>query len=466
MRPTYRLRYLLLAAATAFTLPAVAQQKATPDSVVIKKLYNEALTSTESYENLRYLTKRIGARLSGSPQAAAAVEWTRQVMQDMKLDTVYLQPVMVPHWVRGDKEIGRVYNSKLIGTADMNIAALGGSVGTGTKGISAEVVEVHNFEELEKLGKKKVKGKIVFFNRPFDNTHVQTMQAYGGAVDQRGGGPAAAAKLGAVAVVVRSMANELQDVPHTGTTRYADGVEKIPAAAISTNDAELLSSLLKDDPSLKFYIRMTSETLPDVLSYNVIGELRGTTKPDEIIAVGGHLDSWDLGEGAHDDGTGVMQSIEVLRLFKELGIKPKRTVRAVMFMNEENGLRGGLKYAEVAKAKGEKHVAAIESDAGGFTPRGFSMEGSKEQLEKLKTWKPMLAPYGLTEYGMGHGGSDIGPLKGQGTVALIGYRPDSQRYFDYHHTKIDVFENVNRREMQLGAAGMASLIYLISEYGL
>ncbi|GAA4443877.1 M28 family peptidase [Pontibacter saemangeumensis] len=455
-----------MVAVTVITLPATAQQKATTDSVTIRKIYDEALTSTESYENLRYLTKQIGARLSGSPQAAAAVEWSRQVMKEMDLDTVYLQEVMVPHWVRGDKEIGRVYNSKLMGTVDMNIAALGASVGTGRKGLSAEVVEVQNFEELEKLGKKKVKGKIVFFNRPFDNTHVQTGVAYGGAVDQRGGGPVAAAKLGAVGVLVRSMANEIQDVPHTGNTRYEDGVQKIPAAAISTKHAEQLSSLLKDDPELRFYMRMTSEMLPDVLSYNVIGELKGTEKPDEIILVGGHLDSWDLGEGAHDDGTGCMQAIEVLRLFTELDIKPKRTVRAVLFMNEENGLRGGTKYAEVAKANGEKHIAAIESDAGGFTPRGFGMEGSAAQLAKLKSWRPVLEPYGLADLGAGHGGADIGPLKGQGTVALIGYKPDSQRYFDYHHTEIDVFENVNRREMQLGAAAMASLVYLISENGI
>jgi len=466
MHTKRKLRHLLVVAAAALALPAMAQQKNAPDSVIIKKLYDEALTSTESYEHLRYLTKHIGARLSGSPQAAAAVEWSRQLMEDMDLDTVYLQEVMVPHWVRGDKEIARVYNSKRMGTVDMNIAALGASVGTGKQGLSAEVIEVQNFEELEKLGKKKVKGKIVFFNRAFNNTYVQTMESYSDAVDQRGGGPVAAAKLGAVGVLVRSMANELQDVPHTGNTRYEEGVEKIPAAAISTKDAEQLSSLLKDDPSLKFYMRMTSEMLPDVLSYNVIGELRGTEKPDEIIAVGGHLDSWDIGEGAHDDGTGCMQSVEVLRLFTDLGIKPKRTVRAVMFMNEENGLRGGTRYAEVAKAKGEKHLAAIESDAGGFTPRGFGIEGSNAQLAKLKSWKPLLETYGLTDFAPGHGGSDVGPLKGQGTVALIGYKPDSQRYFDYHHTQIDVFENVNRREMQLGAAGMASLVYLISEHGL
>lgn len=466
MHTRKQLRHLLVVAVTALTLPAMAQQKSVSDSVTIRKIYNEALTSTESYENLRYLSKQIGARLSGSPQAAAAVEWSRQLMEKMDLDTVYLQEVMVPHWVRGDKEIGRVLNSKLVGTVDMNIAALGASVGTGRQGLSAGVVEVQDFEELEKLGRKKVKGKIVFFNRPFDNTHVYTPLAYGGAVDQRGGSPAAAAKLGAVGVLVRSMTNDIQDVPHTGSTRYEDGVEKIPAAAISTKGAEQLSSLLKDDPELKFYMRMTPETLPDVLSYNVIGELRGTEKPHELIVVGGHLDSWDLGEGAHDDGTGCMQAIEVLRLFTELDIRPKRTVRAVLFMNEENGLRGGTKYAEVAKANGEKHIAAIESDAGGFTPRGFGMEGSAAQLAKLKSWRPVLEPYGLADLSAGHGGADIGPLKGQGTVALIGYKPDSQRYFDYHHTEIDVFENVNRREMQLGAAAMASLVYLISEYGM
>uniref|UniRef100_UPI004040734E M20/M25/M40 family metallo-hydrolase n=1 Tax=Pontibacter sp. H259 TaxID=3133421 RepID=UPI004040734E len=461
-----RLRHWLLAAATMAVVPALANQPAAPsDSAVIKQFYNNALTSTKSYEDLRYLTKNIGARLSGSPQAAAAVEWGKQVMNKMGLDRVYVQEVMVPYWVRGDKEIGRIISGK-VGSTEVNIAALGSSVGTGESGITAEVVEVHNFEELEKLGKKKVKGKIVFFNRAFDNTHVHTMNSYRDAVDQRGGGPVAAAKLGAVAVIVRSMANEIQDVPHTGNTRYQDDVTKIPSAAISTKGAEILSKQLKNDPDLKFYMRMTCENLPEVLSYNVIGEIKGTEKPDEIIVVGGHLDSWDLGEGAHDDGTGVVQSMEVLRLFKELGIKPKRTIRAVLFMNEENGLRGGRKYAEEAKAKGEKHIAAIESDAGGFTPRGFGIDGNDAQYAKTQTWRPLLEPYGLHDLSRGGGGADIGPLKGQGTVALIGFKPDSQRYFDYHHTDIDTFETVNRREMQLGAASMASLVYLISQYGL
>jgi hypothetical protein len=462
----HNLRKLLVVAAAVVAIPAMAQQSNVPDSTIIRKIYDDALTSYDSYNNLRFLTKNIGGRLAGSPQAAAAVEWSRQVMDTMGLDRVYVQEVMVPHWVRGDKEIGQIYNAKQMGPTNVPICALGGSVGTGKQGISAEVVEVHSFEELEKLGKKKVKGKIVFFNRPFDNKLVHTMEAYSGAVDQRGGGPVAAAKLGAVGVIVRSMASELQDVPHTGGTRYKDDVEKIPAAAISTNGAELLSSLLKSDPDLKFHMRMTCETLPDVKSYNVIGEIKGSEKPDEIIVVGGHLDSWDLAEGAHDDGTGIVQSMEVLRLIKDLGIKPKRTIRAVMFMNEENGLRGGRKYAELAEQNKEKHVAAIESDEGVFTPRGWGITGSDSQYNQLVAWRTLLAPYGLTDVEKGGGGADISPLKGQGTVALIGYQPDSQRYFDYHHTPIDVFENVNRREMQLGAAGMASLVYLISEHGL
>ncbi|MDX5417648.1 MAG: M20/M25/M40 family metallo-hydrolase [Hymenobacteraceae bacterium] len=462
----HKLRALVAGAALLATVPAVAQQNTyKSDSTVIRKFYDDALTSYESYENLRYLTKNIGARLSGSPQAAAAVEWSRQVMENMGLDRVYLQEVMVPYWVRGDKEVGRILSGRN-GSQDVNILALGSSVGTGTQGLSAQVVEVQNFEELEKLGKKKVKGKIVFFNRPFDNKHVQTGSAYSGAVNQRGGGAAAAAKLGAVGVVVRSMTNDIQDVAHTGNMRYEEGVEKIPAAAISTKGAEELSAMLKNDPELKFYMRMTCETRPDVLSYNVIGEIKGSEKPDEIIVVGGHLDSWDVGEGAHDDGTGCIQSIEVLRLFKEQGIRPKRTIRVVMFMNEENGLRGGRKYAEEAKAKGEKHVAALESDSGGFTPRGFGIDGNDAQYAQVLSWKPLLTPYGLHDLTRGGGGADIGPLKGQGSIALIGFKPDSQRYFDYHHTHIDTFETVNRREMQLGAAGMAALVYLISEYGL
>jgi carboxypeptidase Q len=268
-----------------------------------------------------------------------------------------------------------------------------------------------------------------------------------------------------VGAIVRSMTNVHDDYPHVGGMRYATGVPLIPTAAISTNGADLLSKSLAENPNLTFYFKQNCESLPDAKSYNVVGEIKGSEKPDEIIVVGGHLDSWDLAEGAHDDGAGCVQSIEVLRILKTLGIKPKRTIRAVMFMNEENGLRGGVQYADLAKKNNEKHIAAVESDNGGFTPRGFGIVGTPAQREKVTPWKPLLAPYGLTDIGAGSGGADIGPLAQLGT-ALFGFKPDSQRYFDYHHTMVDRFETVSQRELELGAASMASLIYLLDQYGL
>ncbi|HUH33799.1 MAG TPA: M20/M25/M40 family metallo-hydrolase, partial [Daejeonella sp.] len=328
---------------------------------------------------------------------------------------------------------------------------------------------VHNFDELKKLG-GSVKGKIVFFNRPFDPKPIESFQSYSGAVDQRSQGAIEAAKLGAVAVIVRSMTHALDNHPHTGGMRYADDVTKIPAAAISTMGAELLSEKIKNskDGAVRFYLKQNCRTLPDALSYNVIGEIRGTEKPEQIISIGGHLDSWDLAEGAHDDGTGVTQSIEVLRIFKSMNYKPKHSIRAVMFMNEENGLRGGLKYAELAKLNNEKHIAAIESDAGGFTPRGFSVDASPQVISGMvKNFHSLLKPYLIEDIEAGGGGADIGPLKRTVPgVVLIGYKPDSQRYFDIHHASNDVFENVNRRELELGAAGIAALTYLIDQKGL
>jgi hypothetical protein len=447
-----------------FYLNVAALAQTAPEKT-IQNLYAEALGRGKTYGWLDYLSNWIGGRLSGSPQAAAAVEWSRQVMDTLGLDRVYVQEVMVPHWIRGEKEIGRIVNSRVAGTQEVAICALGGSVGTGPDGLAAEVVEVHNFPELQKLGRKGVEGKIVFFNRPMDPAKVNTFDAYSGAVDQRGFGPVEAAKMGAAGVLVRSMTLTLDDVPHTGGLRYNPDVRKIPAAAISTLGAEKLSRLLKNEPKMQFYLRMTSQILPDVKSYNVIGEIKGSTLPNEIIVVGGHLDSWDTGDGAHDDGAGCVQSIEVLRLFKTLGIKPKRTVRAVMFMNEENGVRGGLKYAEEAKRLNEKHIAAIESDRGGFSPVGFFVEGDTAAYRKIAGWQPYLKPYGVNTFELGHAGTDIGPLQGNGTT-LIGYYPDSQRYFDYHHTAIDTFDKINKRELELGAAAMAALTYLLTENGL
>jgi carboxypeptidase Q len=435
------------------------------DEATIRQIYNKALTEGKSYSMLEYLTTRIGQRLSGSPGAAAAVEWSRHVMEDAGFDSVWLQPVNVPHWVRGQKEVARILNSKKMGTMEVSVTALGGSIGTGPDGIAAAVVEVKTFEELAQLGTKSIQGKIVFFNRPMDPAEINTFTAYGGAVNQRGSGASEAAKFGAVGAIVRSMGVNIEDYPHTGGMRYAPNIAKIPAFAISTKHAEMLSKLLKDEKTVQLYMESHCEILEDAPSYNVIGEIRGGEYKNEIIVVSGHLDSWDLAQGAHDDGTGCVQSIEVLRILKTMGYKPKRTIRAVMFMNEENGLRGGLAYADIALKRKEKHIAAIESDRGGFTPRGFTMSADDATKKKIQSWKPLLEPYGLSDFSQEGGGADIGPLAQQG-VALIGYLPDSQRYFNYHHTPQDTFDKVDKRELELGSASMAALVYLLDKYGL
>jgi hypothetical protein len=438
------------------------------DSIFLRKIYDEALVNGKAYQNLNYLCKQIGPRLSGSAQAQKAVDWTKKLMESYDFDRVYLQEVLVPHWVRGEKEVGKI----VLGKKDIEvpIAALGGSVSTPKQGLTAEIIELQSLAELKTLGEDKIKGKIVFFNRAFDPKPIETGTSYGMAGDQRRAGASEAAKYGALGVIVRSLTHAIDDYPHTGAMNYEANGTKIPAAAISTKGANELSRLLKLNSAVpvKFYFKQNCETLPDVLSYNVIGELKGTTTPDEIITIGGHLDSWDLAEGAHDDGTGVMQSVEVLRILKSLGYQPKHTIRAVLFMNEENGLRGGQKYAEIAKITGEKHIVAMESDAGGFTPRGVGIDAPADLFKKIKgDWEKLFEPYQTDRLTLGGGGADIGPLKTASPgIVLIGFKPDSQRYFDIHHTPNDVFENVNRRELELGAAAMTSLIYLIDHNGL
>ncbi len=444
---------------------SIATGIAQTDSAMIKKIYNEALSNGKSYSNLDYLTNKIGGRLSGSPQAQQAVEWAFKAMKEAGADTVYLQECMVPHWVRGEKEVGKIISTGGKGTKEVPICALGSSIGTPAEGITAQVIEANGIEDLQNLGKEKIKGKIVFFNQPMDPTFIETFNAYGKAVKQRWGGASEAVKFGAVAVIVRSCSLVQDDNPHTGVMGYKDSLNKIPACAISTNAANWLSNNLKTDKALTFYLKMSCKTLPDEKSYNVIGEIRGVEKADEIITVGGHLDSWDTGKGAHDDGAGIVQSIEILRIYKSLGIKPKRTIRAVAFMNEENGGRGGKKYAEMAKLKNEKHIAAIESDAGGFSPRGFSSDVTPAVKTKLKSWRPFFEPYGVYEFDRDGSGSDIQPLKELG-VPCMELIPDSQRYFDFHHTQVDTFEAVNKRELELGGAAMAAMIWMISQYGL
>lgn len=435
------------------------------DEDVLKTIYKQSLTNGNSYQWLDYLSNQIGGRLSGSVNAELAVEYTKKELEALGLDKVWLQPVMVPKWVRGTKEYAYIETAPGQ-TTTVNICALGGSIATNPTGLKANVVEVMNFEELEKLGRENIEGKVVFFNRPMQPDLIHTFEAYGGCANQRYAGAKEAAKYGAVGVIVRSLSLRQDDLPHTGSMSYGDTKpeDRIPAAAISTNDAELLSSMLSLNKDIKFFFRQNCKQFPDVESFNVIGQITGSEFPNEIIVVGGHLDSWDLGDGSHDDGAGVVQSMEVLRLLKESGIKPKRTIRVVLFMNEENGLRGGRKYAEEARAKGENHVFALESDSGGFTPRGFSFDCSDNNFAQVKQWEPLFKPYLIHYFEKGYGGADINPLKVDGTV-LAGLRPDSQRYFDHHHASNDTFEHVNKRELELGAATMTSLVYLFDKYG-
>ena len=455
-----RLTLLLFCGALLCAQPNVA------DKNQLKQFYDLALLEGHSYEWLDYLSNRIGSRLSGSLGAERAVAWTKSELDSLGLDRVYLQPVKVPKWVRGAKEFALIETAPGV-TFNVPITALGGSVATPSVGLKARVVEVQGIEDLTKLGRKNIEGKIVFFNRPMQANLISTFQAYSGCVNQRYDGAREASEFGAVGVIVRSMNLRLDDFPHTGAMSYGDQSisKRIPAAAISTNAAEKLSYLLKLEPKLKFLFRQQCKTFADVWSHNVIGEIKGSEFPDQIIVVGGHLDSWDLGDGAHDDGAGVVQSMEVLRLFKESGYRPKRTIRVVLFMNEENGLRGGNAYANSALANNEKHIFALESDAGGFTPRGFSFNSSDEEFAQVESWKPLFKPYLIHYFEKGGSGADICPLKNKYNV-LAGLRPDSQRYFDHHHAENDTFDAVNKRELELGAATMTSLIYLYDKYGL
>ena len=446
----------------------ISQKVNKKDSTIIKQIFDTSLTDGASYEWLDYMSNNIGSRLSGSLGAELAVTFTKEQMEELGIDKVWLQPVMVPKWTRGAQEYSYIETSPGV-TSLADICALGGSVPTPYGGLKAAVVEVKNFEELRGLGREIIEGKIVFYNRPMQDNLIQTMNAYGGAVDQRYSGAEEAAKYGAVGVIVRSMSLSQDDFPHTGAMSYGNTPEhlRIPACAISTNGANYLSVTLKLQPDLLFYFSQNCKTYPDVQSYNVIGEITGSENSNKFIVVGGHLDSWDLGDGSHDDGAGCVQSMEVLRILKKIGYQPKHTIRAVMFMNEENGLRGGTKYAAEAKRKNEHHLFALESDSGGFTPRGFSFDASDTNFAQIKPWDVLFEPYLIDRFVKGGSGADIGPLKNEGMVTVLaGLSPDSQRYFDYHHAANDTFDKVNKRELELGAAAMTSIIYLMDKYAL
>ncbi len=429
------------------------------DSLFIRTIYNSALSNGKAYEDLRELCKNIGSRLSGSPEAEMAIQWGKNKMESYGFDKVYLQEIKVPHWERGTKEVAwiKTKKNKII---KMHILALGGSVPTNGL-IESNIIEFKHIEDLKKAKEKDVKGKIVFLNQKMDEKEIITFKAYGGCYMIRGEGAVEASKLGATGVIIRSLNLSIDQHPHTGTLHYEDSIQKIPAAAISTEDAEFLSNSLKES-DLKFCFEMDCINYPDITSYNVIGEISGKTEPNKIITFGGHLDSWDVGEGAHDDGTGIIHTLEALRILNSLNYRPNYTLRVVFFMNEENGNRGGISYANWSKEKGEEQIAAIESDRGGFAPRGFHCDGTIEQIALLKSFASLLKPYELHIFEKGYGGVDIGPIKKSFTsTPLFGFIPDSQRYFDFHHAENDVFENVNKRELELGCAAIASLVYLL-----
>ena len=439
------------------------------DSVLIRHLADTILTDGKTYSDLKFLTKGVGGRLSGSAGYYKAEIWGQKALTDAKAENVRLQECMVPHWVRGGRDSasyvwGGTYSNKNIHGV-LDILALGNSVGTGPTGISAQVVLIHDFAELESK-KDSVKGKIVFYNYKFNPHFIETFWAYGDAVRYRALGASRAAKYGAVAMMTRSMSSSVDNNPHTGALIYNDSFPKIPAVAVGLQDADRLAGSLDGlGIPIQIFLRTNARMLPDTIAHNVIGELKGSEFPDQYITVGGHLDSWDPAEGAQDDGAGCVQSIEVLRALKAIGYKPRHTIRVVLFANEENGGRGGKKYSEAAKEAKETHLFGLESDAGGFTPRAFNLQLTDAQLANVRPWLKLLQPYGVYEFNKGGGGSDVSPM-GPVLGATVGeLLPDTQRYFDIHHSRADVLENVNKRELELGAVNMAALIYLVDKYG-
>jgi hypothetical protein len=434
------------------------------DAEVVKAIFSEALSDTTAYFNLKTLCTRYEGRICGTAEADSAVRWAETLLLGMGTDTVYLQPLMVPKWDRGEKEQARVISSTE-GEHPLSVCALGWAAGTGPDGITAGVVDVTSRDQLEKLGEAGIGRKIVFYNQPMDPTHYYTFEAYGEAVWQRARGASMAARYGALAVINRSLTMASDDFPHTGIMHYADTLPKVPAFAVSTRGADSLSAWLRSDPALRLFLRSTCLEHPEVPSYNVIAEIRGSEKPEEIIAIGGHIDAWDNTQGAHDDGAGVVQTIEVLRIFNELGIRPKHTIRVVVFMDEEVAQRGGAAYAKSVREKNEKHIAAIESDRGGFTPYGFSIDAPPATVARINNWKHLLEPYGIRSLQKGGSGVDIRDLKPM-NIPLMALVTDSQRYFDYQHAASDTWDKVHPREMQLGSGAIAAMVYLIDQYGL
>ena len=427
-----------------------------------RTIVRKVLIERKGYDWLKELCD-IGPRLSGSEKSLKAIHWAEKKMNSLGFDSVWLQPVMVPKWERGKIEKAFISTSNKYKNKKLTIASFGGSVGTPQKGITAQLIEVKSLEEAKSLG-EKAKGKIIFYNRSFDNGLLNTFEGYGKAVDQRMNGAIEAAKVGAIGAIVRSIQSSYDNIPHTGVMNYQDGTPNIPSAAIGVIDADFLSKAIKEEPDLQITLKMSCKNFPEAQSYNVIGQLTGSERPNEIIVVGGHFDSWDKGCGAHDDGGPSLQTMEALNLLKENGVKPKRTIRCVLFINEENGLRGGIEYGKFAALSNDKHLAAIESDRGAFTPRGFNVTTDSLSFQKMQSWLPVLNLADIDWIRNGGSGGDIGQIKN--VKALLGYVPDDQRYMDLHHSANDVFSAVHPREMELGSAAIAIMSFLLSDEGL
>ncbi len=433
------------------------------DKELVTQIFKEAQSSNKSYTDLKYLTDYFPKRLACYPQGIEAAKWTKEVMDNMNLDRVFLQEAQVVNWKRGDVENGFIkVNDKII---KVNICALGRGIATEKGGLEARVIEMNGLEELKNYSREQIEGKIVFFNKPMNPDNKNTFQEYGNAAGQRFTGPILAAEYGAVGTVIRSLTSAIDTFPHTGTTRKVVPQETVPSVCIATKHANLLSNMLKENPELKFHFETNCRNLPDTITYNAIGEITGSEFPDKFIVVGGHLDSWDNGPGAHDDGGGCMQSIEVLRIFQKIGYKPRHSIRAVMYMDEEISQGGGREYAEQARKNNEKHIFAIESDRGVTKPLGFTFDASPEVVQKIRAWSSLFEPYDIAVFKNGGGGVDIGPLKDIGTP-LSGLLTDPEHYFDWHHSGNDTFDHIVREDMQNGAAAMAALIYLVDKYGL
>lgn len=429
------------------------------DSIQFKNISDEILVNGTAYESLRDLTQSIGHRLSGSNAYEKATDWAVRKLKEAGADKVWKEAVMVPVWERGKESLSiKESNGKW---KNLNMLSLGNSEGTKGKDLEGEIIFVRNKEDFDQLSDEKVKGKIIFFNYAFNQKHISTGQAYGEAGKYRRSAASWAGKRGAKAVIIRSLSSALDNVPHTGMMRYdEDDTAKIPAVAIGPKSADELEKTLKKE---KVFAKLNSNATMkgEKLSHTVIGEITGK-KDQSVIVVGGHLDSWDVGEGAQDDGAGILQSFEVLRTFKKLGLENNHTIRVVCFANEENGVRGGNKYAENIKKNKEKHLFAIECDGGGFTPRGFGLVMNPEKREQVQSWRNLFLPYGVHNFEVQYAGTDIEPMEPLG-VPLAELMTDSQRYFDIHHSAEDTFDKVNRRELLLGAAVMGQLIYMIDQ---